>query len=778
MRIKKKLFASLFMSFALVLIFPIIVEIVLYHSMQGIISEDADRSNQAMLNQIRLMVDGRWQEAEQLAMQISLQPRVQLMIKRGHQTDNSVYEYKQLLDTLNLYKPSTDFILDYYVYLREPDLIITPYVKIDSATFYSSYHKYETMQQQEWLSHLQHSGSDSRFLPAMPVIQRATLASERLITYIRPLPYGENGEAKGALVLLIKEQRISELLENPGGLPQAKIMIADKNGQIITASSSSTAHVEALRNFDHLLDSDNRERSLEINGETMLLTSIQSKESGWRYYSLAPESVLMEKATEVQTWALFLLVFCLVIGLAGSFLFARLYYSPVHRLVRSIHRNRKERIQPTSGEFRFIEETLLQSWQSEQQMKEVLDKQAPAIQSNFLHRFIKGLTDITSTHPESLGFMGMQFVSEAFAVIMIEVDDSGKFSPMDGERRWATIRFVMTNVSQELIGPHHAVFTVELARNRLALLVNVHPQRLSHAKSDIEAAVGSLKSFLEQTFGICTSIGVGEVHYKEAGPSYTEALMALDYRLIKGKSNVTYYSEIPYGEHYYYPIEIELQLMNAIKSGNFASVEQLLDHIYEMNFGSKPLSLELGKFLYFNMLSTLMKIRNDLPERFAKLLSEKVDPISSLMEGNSLLELHEGVKDIYKSICDAVVADKQAPASVLVDKIIRYVESHYADNALSLNAIAEHLQLTPQYVSGLFKKLHGQNLADFMMRVRVKQAKELLLDYSLTLHQVANRVGYANAAGFIRVFKKYVGVTPGQYREQIRVENTEDGMSQ
>jgi len=778
MRIKKKLFLTLFMSFALVLLFPIVVETVLYHSMQSIIREDTNRSNQAMLNQISLMVEGRLQEAEQLAMQISLQPRVQLMIKRKQDMPaTTVYEYKQLLDTLNLYKPSTHFILDYYVYLREQDAVVTPYVKVDSAQFFANYHKYETLSYQEWLGHLHKSGSSSHFLPALPVIQRSTLASERLITYIRPLPYGQSGDASGALVLLIKEQRIRELLENLDGLQQAKILITDKNGQLITSSSTSPLYDEALGNLDTLLSNENKEHSFQVNGETILVTSIQSEESGWRYISLAPKSVLMEKVTKVQTWALSLLVFCLVFGLVGSFLFARLYYSPVKRLVRSIHRNRNTEEKLISGEFHLIEETLHQSWQSENQMRDALDKQTPAIQSNFLHRFIKGLTDLKSIHPESLSFMGIRFVSDAFAVIIIEVDDSGKFSYMDGERQWAIMRFVLTNVSQELFEPYHTVYTVELDRNRLALLINITPQRLSHGKSDIEATVGHLKSYIEQKFGICTSIGVGEIHYGDVGTSYAEALMALDYRLIKGKSNVTYYREIPYDEQqYYYPFEIELQLMNTIKSGNFASADQLLDHIYDMNFGSKPVSLELGKFLYFNMLSTLMKIRNDSPERFVKVFGDGFNPVASLVECGSLIELHEQVKSIYKTICEAVTAEKREPGAILVEKIIQHIELHYAENALGLNTIAAHFQLTPPYISGLFKKHHGQNLAEFIMRYRVEKARALLLDDNLTLNQVAHGVGYANAAGFIRVFKKYTGITPGIYREQMKQAGANEGV--
>lgn len=771
MRIRKKLFLTLFMCFTLVLLFPILIETALYHSMQSIIREDAKRSNEAMLNQISLMVDGRLQEAEQLAMQISLQPRVQLMVKRSQELSSpSVYEYKQLLDTLNLYKPSTDFIQDYYVYLREQDIVVTPYTKVDSSTFYESYHKYETMTKQQWLDHLLTSESGSRFLPALPVIQKPTLASERLITYIHPLPFGARGEARGALVLLIKEQRIKELLENPDGLQQTKILIADKSGQIITASGTGPLFDEALQKLGSLSDNEVKEYSSAVNKETMLATSIQSEASGWRYISLAPESVLMDKVNNVQTWALALLLFCLIFGLTGSFLFARLYYSPVNRLVRSIHNNRSMETPQISGEFRLIEETLLQAWHSEKQMKDTLDEQTPAIQSSFLQRFIKGLTDIKSIRPESLAFMGITFHSDAFALIIMEVDDAGKFSQLDSERQWATIRFILTNVSQELIERyHHSAYAVELDRNRLALLVNVSPERLSSASSDIEAAAQHLKLFVEQKFGISASIGVSGIHGGEVGACYAEALLALDYRLVKGKSNVTYFREIPYNQQsYYYPFEMELQLMNAIKTGNYASANQLLDHIYQMNFESQPVSLELGKFLYFNMLSTLMKIWNESPERFVKVFGEQFNPVSRLMECGSIIELHEQIKGIYRTICEAVLAEKQEPGVILVNKIIRYIEIHYADNALSLNAIADHFQLTPPYLSGLFKKHHGQNVTDFIMRLRVERARELLLDDRLMLNEVAHGVGYANAAGFIRVFKKYMGMTPGKYREYLK----------
>src|SRR5699024_3648653 len=92
------------------------------------------------------------------------------------------------------------------------------------------------------------------------------------------------------------------------------------------------------------------------------------------------------------------------------------------------------------------------------------------------------------------------------------------------------------------------------------------------------------------------------------GKSYGEAMQALEYRMVKGQSKITYFHEIQDGgQNYYYPVEVELRLMNFIKTGDFASADKILDNVYKINFQSRQLSLELGKCLFFNIMSTLVK---------------------------------------------------------------------------------------------------------------------------------------------------------------------------
>ena len=101
----------------------------------------------------------------------------------------------------------------------------------------------------------------------------------------------------------------------------------------------------------------------------------------------------------------------------------------------------------------------------------------------------------------------------------------------------------------------------------------------------------------------------------------------------------------------------------------------------------------------------------------------------------------------------------------MISDIEEYIDAHYMNNNLSNTLIADEFNITGQYLSVLFKKYRKENLQNYIARVRVEYAKELLKNNKYTVFQIANMVGYSNDIGFIRVFKKLEGITPGKFRQ-------------
>ena len=102
----------------------------------------------------------------------------------------------------------------------------------------------------------------------------------------------------------------------------------------------------------------------------------------------------------------------------------------------------------------------------------------------------------------------------------------------------------------------------------------------------------------------------------------------------------------------------------------------------------------------------------------------------------------------------------------LVERIAAYIDNCAESEFPDLTVLSEAFGVTPQYISNVFKKYRDENVKDYIARRKLAQAKALLTGTDLPVREVAARLGYAGEIGIIRLFRKYEGTTPGDYRAQ------------
>lgn len=90
----------------------------------------------------------------------------------------------------------------------------------------------------------------------------------------------------------------------------------------------------------------------------------------------------------------------------------------------------------------------------------------------------------------------------------------------------------------------------------------------------------------------------------------------------------------------------------------------------------------------------------------------------------------------------------------------------HAMKELSLEKAAREAGLSPYYFSRLFKRETGDTFIDYVTKIRIEKAKQLVRDPKRSMKEVCFEVGYRDPAYFTRVFKKMVGCTPSQYRSR------------
>ena len=127
-------------------------------------------------------------------------------------------------------------------------------------------------------------------------------------------------------------------------------------------------------------------------------------------------------------------------------------------------------------------------------------------------------------------------------------------------------------------------------------------------------------------------------------------------------------------------------------------------------------------------------------------------------------QISEWLTNICRRICDNLQSSVKSYHQMLCDSAISYIKKHYSDKDLNLNQIADQIQITPTYLSSLFKKYKQQNISTYITNIRIEKACVLLKTTSSSLKEISAMVGYSNQYYFSSCFKKIVGVNPSAYR--------------
>ena len=111
--------------------------------------------------------------------------------------------------------------------------------------------------------------------------------------------------------------------------------------------------------------------------------------------------------------------------------------------------------------------------------------------------------------------------------------------------------------------------------------------------------------------------------------------------------------------------------------------------------------------------------------------------------------------------------NKDEPSQDIVQKVIQYMKSNYRDE-IGTTMIAEHFQVTPNYLSTVFHQKTGFTIMRFLTELRINKAKEIIAEGAVQIQEAAELVGYFNPRYFTNVFKKIEGQSPTEYKQMLK----------
>lgn len=406
-----------------------------------------------------------------------------------------------------------------------------------------------------------------------------------------------------------------------------------------------------------------------------------------------------------------------------------------------------------------------QKQQLEEQQK--LGRMIDLASEKILYDIIMDYTDFSGSHWLFTGDE-QQLKLQQFVMIVLDFDVSSEKTKdwrdwSDKERKlW---NFAVCNVLREKLqnnGLHHAV--IQTRDGEWCVLIETGAA-MSFNVDVIQGWAEMLLTAVRSHAKLSLNAGIYRGFAKVEELSRAFRLVQMGMQLTPVHHAITFYPAEQQGlsgadQAFWITAE---RLISAVKRGDTTSVDaevenisRQLQHVNEQN------AAKVRPLLHFFVLHMMreMKEMSVFPKEQEELLWRRLD------HRFSIKDLLAFIRQVTNAVCERSVDKKKQSESSMAEAKLFLDRNLYRD--LSVEEAATHVGLSTSYFSLLFKQTYGETFIEYVTRQRMERAKSLLAESQKSVAQIAKEVGYAERRYFTKVFMKYTGDNPTDYRSKFQ----------
>ncbi len=237
--------------------------------------------------------------------------------------------------------------------------------------------------------------------------------------------------------------------------------------------------------------------------------------------------------------------------------------------------------------------------------------------------------------------------------------------------------------------------------------------------------------------------------------SYSAVINLMDYYIDDYKRIITYKDNVVVAQNSEYTINKEQQMIYFVLNNDFESARELVDSLFE------DLTPNNSKFrsLVNSICFTMRRIESKMPTLSQEDSKNLLFLIKSIENQTEQVGVTDSIKLIINSFEEISNKNKFEQNDVFIIKISNYINENFTNPELSLAKISDEFKVSESYLSIFYKQKTGENISTFIEKLRMDEAKRLLINTSINVAEIAEKCGYYNSNTFYKAFKRTFGVT-------------------
>lgn len=470
--------------------------------------------------------------------------------------------------------------------------------------------------------------------------------------------------------------------------------------------------------------------------------SAYSKDGKFRMVLDPAMELDMSGLSLLQGVNMMLLLLCALVLVVGAMVLAYLRFRPIRKIYEKIS-SESTMEHEARNEILGIENALDNAREENQRINAQLEHQTSFLRRQIVRSLLNGSWDEGIYH--RLSSLNMEIEDRLLMVVLLRFDDV--------VQRTEHIISEFSGLIEDLSDENLAYYCAPQPNNTgVAVLVSMQEASLVN---DIEMIMA-----VAEAKNISCTVGQSEI-YKELNQvpaAFLEAMEIIKQQHSSGDTLLTDY------------LEISAEILESAARGDRERAMELVDRLEEQ-LNKDGESLLLQRYRFSSIAGAMMRAGRNITPQLTN------SHVNRMITSPSTAHFCAYLRTIVNEIYVASGHDGEENEKQMVARVMTYIHKHFQEYDLSLERLSEEFGLSVSHLSRLIKKITGTNYRDYVIRLKIDQAK-VYLSSGISVSATNDLIGYSNISHFIKTFKRLEGVTPSVYQKNCRAEEAEKEYAQ